>query len=121
VLTHEELKAICFNPSSNKEWHRALSAVAGFLIVEETTGLQYVGSAYGKDGILGRWKIYAKTEHGGNLKLVEALDGELFEARNLRFSILRTLPKTLTMTEVVGYEAQYKEKLGTRALGLNLN
>ena len=29
VLTFDDLKTICRNPSSNKEWHRALSAVAG--------------------------------------------------------------------------------------------
>ena len=122
VLTHEDLKTICENPSSNKDWHRALSAVAGiYIIVEKISGLQYIGSACGKNGILGRWLSYAQTAHGGNAKLKEALEDGLFARENLQFSILRTLPKTLTMTEVVGYEAQYKEMLGTRAFGLNLN
>ena len=122
VLTLEDLKTICNNPSSNKDWHQALSAVAGiYIIVEDKSGLQYIGSAYGKDGILGRWMSYARTGHGGNAKLKAALKDGAFAKKDLRFSILRTLPKTLTMTEVVGYESQYKEKLGTRAFGLNLN
>ena len=122
VLNHEDLKTICDNPTSNKDWHQALSAVAGiYLIVENKTGLQYIGSAYGKDGILGRWKSYAHSGHGGNTKLMAALKDGAFTKEDLRFSILRTLPKTLTMTEVIGYESQYKEKLGTRAFGLNLN
>ncbi len=122
VLTHEDLKTICDNPSSNKDWHQALSAVAGiYIIVENKSGLQYIGSAYGKDGILGRWKSYAQSGHGGNAKLMTALEEGTFTKENLRFSILRTLPKTLTMTEVVAYESHFKEKLGTRAFGLNLN
>ena len=122
VLTHEDLKTICDNSSSNKDWHQALSAVAGiYIIVENKSGVQYIGSAYGKDGILGRWKSYAQSGHGGNAKLMAALEEGTFTKENLRFSILRTLPKTLTMTEVVGYESHFKEKLGTRAFGLNLN
>lgn len=122
VLNHEELKTICDNPTPNKDWHQALSAVAGiYLIVENNSGLQYIGSAYGKNGILGRWKSYAQSGHGGNAKLMTALENEAFTKEDLRFSILRTLPKTLTMTEVIGYESHFKEKLGTRAFGLNLN
>jgi len=121
-LSYADLKAICENPSSNKDWHKALTAVAGiYIIVEETSGLQYIGSAYGKDGILGRWMTYARTGHGGNAELQKAIEEGRFAKENLRFSILRTLPKTLTMTEVVEHESQYKEKLGTRAFGLNLN
>jgi hypothetical protein len=122
VLTYADLKTICENPSSNKDWHKALAAVAGiYIIVEETSGLQYIGSAYGKDGILGRWMTYARTGHGGNNELKKVLAEGRCAKANLRFSILRTLPKTLTMTEVVEHESQYKEKLGTRAFGLNLN
>lgn len=122
VLPYTDLKTICENPSSNKDWHKALAAVAGiYIIVEETSGLQYIGSAYGKDGILGRWMTYARTGHGGNAELQKAIEEGRFAKENLRFSILRTLPKTLTVTEVVEHESQYKEKLGTRAFGLNLN
>jgi len=33
----------------------------GALIVDMETGLQYLGTAYGKDGILGRWKKYSNN------------------------------------------------------------
>ena len=38
-----------------------------------------------------------------------------------RFSLLQILPKTLTRDEVIKREGLYKLKLGTRAIGLNLN
>jgi len=122
-LTYDELVAIFSNPTANREWHRALSSVAGiYLIVDSATGAQYVGSAYGDSGILGRWFTYTKTSgHGGNIKLKEIVSESPSGPKAFRFSILRTLPKILTMAEVVRYEAQYKEKLGTRAFGLNLN
>jgi len=122
ILTHDELAGICSNPSANREWHRMLSSVAGiYLVVDKSTGLQYVGSAYGKNGILGRWLQYAKTGHGGNVKLKKVVSASPFGAKILRFTILRTLPKTLTENEVRDYEAKYKQKLGTRAYGLNVN
>jgi len=38
-----------------------------------------------------------------------------------RFSILRTLPRTMTAKEVAEVESLYKRKLGTRAFELNGN
>lgn len=122
ILTYDELVGICSNPSANREWHRMLSSVAGiYLVVDKSTGLQYVGSAYGEKGILGRWFKYAKTGHGGNLRLKKVVSSRRFGAKNLRFSILRTLSKTLTKNEIIAYEAFHKKKLGTRAYGLNIN
>jgi hypothetical protein len=122
VLSYEELVAIINNPDANREWHRMLSAVAGvYLITDLKTGRQYVGSATGEGGVLGRWAVYARVPHGGNKLLKELLaeDGE--HARNFQYTVLRTLPRTLTIPEVVRYEILYKRKLGTRAFGLNSN
>ncbi|MBI9077430.1 MAG: GIY-YIG nuclease family protein [Desulfatibacillum sp.] len=122
ILDHSELAAICANPQANRVWHRMLSAVAGvYLIVDAESGLQYVGSAYGENGILGRWMNYAKKGHGGNKKLKEALKTGEMHIKNLRFTVLRTLPKSLTAPEVIAYEVLYKNKLGSRAFGLNTN
>lgn len=63
----------------------------------------------------------ARTGHGDNAELQKAIQEGRFAQENLRFSILRTLPKTLTMTVVVDHKSQYKDKLGTRAFELNLN
>jgi hypothetical protein len=96
--------------------------VAGvYLILAEKTGDLYVGSAYGAGGVWGRWAQYAQSGHGGNKRLVELLarDGD-YPAR-FRFSLLQILPKTFTKDEVIAREGVFKEKLGTRATGLNLN
>lgn len=122
VLTFEELRTLVQHPEANREWHRMLAAVAGvYLIVDAETGKQYVGSAYGQDGILGRWKQYAKCPHGGNMQLKALLATGSASADNFRYSILRTLPQTLTQNEVIAYEVLYKRKLGSRAFGLNSN
>jgi hypothetical protein len=120
VLRYDELQKIMNAPEANREWHTMLSSVAGvYLIMDTESGKQYVGSAYGKRGILGRWKEYATTGHGGNVLLKKILAQDSKAAKNFQFTILRTLPKTLTNKEVINYENLYKEKLGTRAFGLN--
>lgn len=119
-LTFDELDKIIKNPDANRVWHSMLSSVAGvYLIVDRVTGNQYVGSAYGKEGLLGRWISYINTKHGGNKELTKLLEGNSLRYKNFTFSVLRTLPKTLTLNEVIQYEQKFKEKLGTRAFGLN--
>lgn len=82
---------------------------------------QYVGSAHGAAGILGRWKSYARTGHGGNQLLRDLLAKNPQAANAFQFSILRALPPSLTKDEVLGNETMYKKKLGSRAHGLNAN
>ena len=68
ILTYDELARLVTHHESNREWHIALSAMAGiYLILHPGTGAQYVGSAYGPQGILGRWRQYVSTGHGGNI------------------------------------------------------
>lgn len=122
LLTYQELCDLAAHPASNREWHRALGSVAGvYLITDQSNGLQYVGSAHGAEGILGRWKSYARTGHGGNRLLRELLGRNAQAADAFQFSILRALPASLTKDEVLGNEALYKKKLGSRAYGLNAN
>lgn len=121
-LSFDDLREMVEHPRANREWKTVLSHVAGvYLILDSKTGQQYVGSAYGKDGVWGRWSEYAKTGHAGNVQLRELLAKKPGAARGFRFALLRTLPRTLTPKEVIGYETLYKEKLGTRAFGLNSN
>lgn len=120
VLRYDDLQKMVNNPEANREWHTMLSSVAGiYLIMDTEGGKQYVGSAYGKKGILGRWTEYATTGHGGNALLKKILKKDRTAAKHFQFTILRTLPKTLTNKEVINYENLYKKKLGTRAFGLN--
>lgn len=122
ILTFDELVNIINYLDANRDWHTMLGAVAGiYLIVDTKTGKQYVGSAYGVDGILGRWTEYAKSLHGGNIQLQQLLKDDSSYAKNFQYTILQTLPKTLTKTEVIEYETLYKRKLGTRVFGLNSN
>jgi len=128
VLEFDELKAIIEAPSGNREWYHSLSSVAGiYLIVvggeknSEIDGRQYVGSAYGHQGIWGRWAEYAKTGHGRNQKLVQLLEAYPGYERNFRFSILQTLDRGLRENEVIEREWFFKFKLGSRAFGLNSN
>jgi hypothetical protein len=122
VLRFDELVGIVRHPVSHRDWHRMLKSVAGvYLILDGATGNQYVGSAYGEAGILGRWRTYANTVHGGNEQLRALLARRKNLAKDLQFSILQTLPISLTAREVIEYEILHKRKLGTRAHGLNSN
>lgn len=122
VLRFDELRAIVANPVVNREWHRMLGSVAGvYLVLDTLTGHQYVGSAHGEGGIIRRWSHYARTGHGGNEQLKALLVERPNAREDLQFSVLQTLSPSLTAREVIAYEVLHKNKLGTRAHGLNSN
>jgi hypothetical protein len=122
LLTFDELAAIVAAPEANRAWHQALSAVAGiYLITDMADGSQYVGSAYGAGGILGRWHTYASSRHGGNVRLQAILENDSERYRRFQFTILQTLPLETSPAEVLRHETLHKRKLGTRAFGLNVN
>ncbi|SIS04242.1 hypothetical protein SAMN05878482_11081 [Peribacillus simplex] len=121
-LSFRELQGIVKDPNANAIWHKILSSVgAVYLIVDTKDGKQYVGSASGKEGLLGRWKEYAINGHGNNIKLKELIDAGPQRIHTFKYTILQTLPKTLTKEEVLREEIKFKEKLGSRAYRLNLN
>jgi hypothetical protein len=72
-------------------------------------------SAYGTDNILGRWRSYAQTGHGGNLELRKS------QSTDLRFSILQRTSPDLEAADINALEASWKERLHTRQFGLNRN
>ncbi len=120
TLTHSQLKELVANQVAHRDWYSSMSAVAGvYLILAQDTGDQYVGSAYGLDGIWGRWRQYAANGHGGNVMLRDLLKSNDAYPDAFRYSVLQVLPKTTTPTEVIRWENQYKKKLGSRATGLN--
>lgn len=93
-----------------------------YLISDINTGKLYVGSAYGENGIWGRWTDYVKSNgHGNNKTLKELIETENDYAKNFTFSILMLLPKTITPNEAIKKETLYKNKLGTNSFGLNNN
>ena len=122
VLEYEDLKKLTENPDANYDWKNHLSSVKGiYMILDTSTGHQYIGSACGKEGIWQRWQGYAKDIHGGN-KLLKKLYLENPNCyKNFKYSVLQTLPSNVTNREIIKIENLYKEKLGTRVFGLNGN
>jgi len=100
-----------------KTWRARLAEWRGiYLIFDESDRMAYVGSAYGRENILGRWRAYASGGHGGNRDL-KGRDPTRF-----RFTILERLAPDLPAEEVITRENTWKERLHTRApLGLNAN
>lgn len=121
ILDFHELKEIITNQYS--DWKRILSVTKGiYLISDNSTGKLYVGSAYGEDGIWGRWSNYVSTNgHGGNKTLKELISADGNYAQDFRFSILMLLPRSITPDEAIKKETLFKNKLGTNSFGLNNN
>lgn len=122
VLMFDELQKVVKNPDANKQWKMMLSNVYGIYLIQDTTnGQQYIGSAYGKEGIWGRWSNYIQTKHGENKLLIELLNNDPERYKKFQFSILNVLPNSSLHDQVIQLEQITKEKLGTRAFGLNSN
>jgi hypothetical protein len=87
-----------------------------YLIIDQSDGKQYVGSAYGAENILQRWREYARTGHGGNA-LLRQRDPSTF-----RFSILQRTSPDLPDADVIALENSWKSRLRSRSpWGLNEN
>lgn len=121
ILDFHELKEIVNNQYS--DWKKMLSITKGIYLINDTnTGKLYVGSAYGEDGIWGRWCNYISTNgHGNNKTLKEQIDFDKDYAKHFQFSILMLLPRTITPDEAIKKERLFKSKLGTNSFGLNNN
>ena len=116
LLSYEDLQTLRRDTDSNESWVNALSSVNGvYLIKYKKDGRLYVGSAYGKGGILNRWFEYGRSGHAGNKKLI-GLESSEFE-----FSVLEICPSTMSAEDVIKRENRWKECLGTREFGLNDN
>lgn len=122
ILTYDELKEIIENPVVYEAWHTAFSAVyAIYLIVDRETGQQYVGSAYGENGLLGRWSCYVASQHGNNKQMKELICSHPERYHQFQFSVLQILPKTAAEEEVLKLETLYKKKLLSIPFGMNQN
>lgn len=98
-------------------WHEALRATRGvYLLIHRSSGAQYVGSATGGDGFLGRWRGYSDG-HGGNIALRELA----YPADDYDVRILETAGSGATVEDVCDLESRWKDKLGSRVQGLNRN
>ena len=121
-LSHKELTEIINNPNGNKDWYEYLSRHSGvYVIFDSSTGNQYVGSASGGKGIWSRWEGYVKTGHNGNKGLKALAKNNQDFANNFTYSLHHVFPKTISKKDVLYYESLLKNKLGSRAFGLNEN
>ncbi|WP_108859195.1 GIY-YIG nuclease family protein [Ruegeria sp. Alg231-54] len=103
-------------PTLPSSWQNALASVNGvYLLVCPETGEQYVGSAYGDGGFMGRWASYAVNGHGGNKLLL------VRKRTNYAISILEIASPDMSASEIINRESAWKTKLGSRAHGLNAN
>lgn len=122
VLSFAQLEQVVSEPRRYAPWLTAMSAVSAvYLIVDTQTGRQYVGSAYGLGGLLGRWRAYVETFHGDNRLMVAELDADPATYERFQFSVLQILPRSTNPDDVIAVEALYKSKLLTKKFGLNAN
>ncbi len=100
-----------------KRWKMKLSEWRGIYYIFDTSDRKgYVGSAYGKDNIYGRWIEYAKSGHGGN-RLLKRLN-----PHNFLFTILERVSPDMEAADVIKRENSWKQRLHTRKpYGLNDN
>jgi len=103
-VSWKELKRLI----GKSNWITALQNQKGiYLIIDKSNGKKYIGSAYGENMILGRWKSYIKTCHGGNVGL-KILDADIYKSSTDDQIILER-------------ESWWKNILLTREFGYNEN
>lgn len=122
-LSYEQLSTIVHR--HKRDWVAALeNQKAVYLITDKGSGKQYVGSAYGENGmLLQRWRNYVDDGHGGN-KLLRELVAEVgldYVKENFQYSILENYNARTDKNIILGRESWWKETLGSRAFGLNAN
>lgn len=100
-----------------QSWKQKLMEWRGvYFIQDQSDGRSYVGSAYGRDNIWGRWENYARSGHGNNT----GLKGR--NPEHFLFSILERVSPDLSKDDTLSIENKWKERLHTRGpWGLNNN
>lgn len=115
-ISWEELKRVI----EKENWKTALENQKGvYLLTDVSNGKKYVGSAYGENMILGRWKSYVKNGHGGNVGL-KTLSFDHIKV-NFRYSILDIFKSTTDDQTIIEREKWWKGVLQSREFGYNHN
>lgn len=101
-------------------WKTALQNQKGiYLITDISNGKNYVGSAYGENMILGRWKAYIKSGNGGNIGLKLLTFDHI--KKNFKYSILDIYKSSTDDQIIIDRENWWKEVLQSRKYGYNEN
>ena len=128
---YKELKHIM----QMNEWWSALSNVFGvYVITDRATGRKYVGSAYGENGVAGRWNEYLNSGYDKDeketgeypnkkLKALVNEKGLGYIQENFQYALLEIFPKNETgRKKALERESYWKEVLLTRGdFGYNDN
>lgn len=132
TVSYSELKNKLQNST---EWQSYLKARKGiYLITDTNNGKLYVGSAYGKDGVFGRWKTYMESgfdknelENGKypNKKFQEIVKdkkkGIAYIQKNFHYTLLETFTDEISDEDIINRESWWKERLLTKEFGYNAN
>jgi len=101
-------------------WKSALQNQKGvYLMTDTSNGKMYVGSAYGENMILGRWRAYVKSGNGGNVGLKQLTFDHI--KQNFKYSILDIYKSTTDDQIIINRESWWKEVLQSRQFGYNEN
>ena len=101
-----------------ESWKAVLRKTRGvYLLVNNETGKQYVGSADGAEGLWGRWKGYENYGHGGNVELKRFKKKD----RDWQITVLEVVSTTASSEDLIRIENEWKQKLKTIKFGLNLS
>jgi hypothetical protein len=110
VLTADEVRSL------PRDWAARLREWRGvYLIIDQRDRMHYVGSAYGADNILTRWKAHVAGDKGVTKELA------LRDPAGFRFSILERTSPDLDKEAVIALEQSWKRRLDTLEHGLNRN
>jgi hypothetical protein len=117
-LAYDRLSEMVANETRYREWHLMLKAVKGiYAVFDKREARFYVGAAYGRGGVLERWRDYANNGFGDSIQLKQIIEADPNRVNDLVFSILQPLSVTATNMEVLGLEVVWKLKLRARDLG----
>lgn len=115
IISHRELEAIIQNPDGNREWELFLKSHDGVYVIHDTeTRENYVGSAYGDEGLWHRFSGYVQTGHNFNKGLMELFSEKMDNSRvyDFIYSIHHVCAKHgKSKNEVLGYESMLKKKI----------
>lgn len=115
-ISWEELSHVI----KKENWKTALQNQKGiYLITDISNGKFYVGSAYGENMIWGRWQLYVKNGHGGNIDLKDLKFDYI--KKSFRFSILDIYKSTTDDQIIIERENWWKRVLQSRKFGYNKN
>lgn len=122
-LSFSQLETII---SRNKrDWIAALeNQKAIYLITDLHNGKLYVGSAYGEsEMLLQRWRSYISDGHGDNQELVKIVKEQGFDyvKKHFQYSILENYNARVDNHIILQRESWWKDTLGSRRFGYNVN